>query len=134
MPSRRDIFRIPIAFSLMAQAQQPPKVRPFRVEIPQATIKRIQTRVREARLPDRHRLHRYWIEGLPDLQILLHVRRDRIDVETLVAGDGPSTGNRLGASEDIVELGIPGLLDTLSGRGNPRRRFPAAYDFRDRAG
>ncbi|HEV3329843.1 MAG TPA: epoxide hydrolase [Bryobacteraceae bacterium] len=37
----------------MAQAQQPQKARPFRVEVPQATIKRIITRVREARLPDR---------------------------------------------------------------------------------
>jgi pimeloyl-ACP methyl ester carboxylesterase len=53
MPSRRDIFRIPIALPFMAQAQQPQKTRPFRVDIPQATIKRILTRVREARLPDR---------------------------------------------------------------------------------
>jgi pimeloyl-ACP methyl ester carboxylesterase len=53
MPSRRDIFRIPIALPFMAQAQQPQKARPFRVEVPQATIKRIITRVREARLPDR---------------------------------------------------------------------------------
>jgi pimeloyl-ACP methyl ester carboxylesterase len=53
MPSRRDLFRIPIALPLMAQAQQSAKARPFRVEVPQATIKRILTRVREARLPDR---------------------------------------------------------------------------------
>lgn len=53
MPSRRDIFRIPIALPFMAQAQQQPKTRPFRVGVPQATIKRILTRVREARLPDR---------------------------------------------------------------------------------
>jgi epoxide hydrolase len=37
----------------MAQAQQSAKTRPFRVDIPQATIKRILTRVRETRLPDR---------------------------------------------------------------------------------
>ena len=53
MPSRRDFFRIPIALPLMAQAQQPVKPRPFRVDIPKATINRILTRVREARFPDR---------------------------------------------------------------------------------
>jgi pimeloyl-ACP methyl ester carboxylesterase len=53
MPSRRDFFRLPIALPLMAQAQQPVKPRPFRVDIPKATINRILTRVREARFPDR---------------------------------------------------------------------------------
>ena len=53
MPSRRDLFRIPIAVPFLAQAQQPPKTRPFRVEVPPATIKRILSRVRQARLPDR---------------------------------------------------------------------------------
>ena len=53
MPSRRDLFRIPIALPFMAQAQPSAKTRPFHVEVPPATIKRILTRVREARLPDR---------------------------------------------------------------------------------
>ena len=53
MPSRRDLFRVPIVLPFMAQAQQPSKTRPYKVDIPPATIKRILTRVREARLPDR---------------------------------------------------------------------------------
>jgi microsomal epoxide hydrolase len=52
MPSRRDLFRIPIALPVLAQTQQP-KARPFRVEIPKATINRILARVRDARWPDR---------------------------------------------------------------------------------
>ncbi len=49
MPSRRDLFRLPIALPLAAQAP----VKPFRVEVPRATINRILKRVKETRLPDR---------------------------------------------------------------------------------
>jgi len=51
MPSRRDLFRLPVALPLMAQAKF--AANPFRVEIPKATINRILKRVRETRLPDR---------------------------------------------------------------------------------
>ena len=53
MPSRRDLFRLPIALPFMAQAQQPVKPRAFRVDIPKATINRILARVRDSRFPDR---------------------------------------------------------------------------------
>lgn len=51
MPSRRDLLRL-IPAPLMSQAVTS-NVRPFHVAVPQATISRILTRVRQARWPDR---------------------------------------------------------------------------------
>jgi microsomal epoxide hydrolase len=53
--SRRALLRllpVPLGLPLLAQAQRTAP-RPFRVEIPQATIHRILNRVKEARWPDR---------------------------------------------------------------------------------
>lgn len=53
--SRRDLLRLaraPLALPLLAQNQRPP-VKPFKVDIPPPTIRRILNRVREARMPDR---------------------------------------------------------------------------------
>lgn len=53
--SRRDALKwaaVPLIFSRSAFAQKP-MMQPFRVKIPQATIKRILHRVRDARWPDR---------------------------------------------------------------------------------
>ena len=41
------------AWPVVGQAQQPAQPRPFRVDIPQAKIDRILTRVREAEWPER---------------------------------------------------------------------------------
>src|SRR5690349_18753171 len=53
--SRRALLRMvpaPLALPLFAQSQRP-AARPFKVDIPSATIRRILTRVRDARWPDR---------------------------------------------------------------------------------
>ena len=53
--SRRALLKMvpaPLGLPLLAQTQ-PSAARPFRVNIPQATIRRILTRVREARWPDK---------------------------------------------------------------------------------
>src|SRR5215472_14323627 len=53
--SRRALLKMvpaPLGLPLLAQ-NQPSTARPFRVNIPQAAIRRILTRVREARWPDK---------------------------------------------------------------------------------
>src|SRR5437899_1491591 len=53
-PSRRallSLVSVPIGMQLAAEAQSPAAPRPFRVAVPQKTIDRILTRVREAQWP-----------------------------------------------------------------------------------
>src|SRR5215469_3958543 len=53
--SRRALLKMvpaPLGLPLLAQGQ-PSLARPFRVDVPQATIRRILTRVRDARWPDK---------------------------------------------------------------------------------
>jgi microsomal epoxide hydrolase len=53
--SRRDVLRLvpAAAASTLAAQTQPAAPRPFRIDVPQSTVNRILTRVRNARWPDR---------------------------------------------------------------------------------
>src|SRR5437867_2858433 len=51
--TRRDALRLFSAPFSLYLPQQRNSVRPFKVDVPQAVIKRILSRVRSARLPDR---------------------------------------------------------------------------------